>query len=194
MKHLARIPVIPLALIVAAAGSLVISCTSDGKDGSSTERVTQLPQPEDVLSPELLLPLRQAQNLHHIADVQLQNGKLGEATEAVRRILSLRFPAGAPEGEDVILDARARLARMLVTQGKLAEALQVVDEGIKSASRDSFFLSNVNTARGEVLEALAVTLDDTDKAAADKHREDAIRARMRSIAIDNALLDQLEGK
>lgn len=183
-----------LALIVAAAGSMVISCTSDGKDGTSTERVTRLPEPEDVLTPELLLPLRQAQNLHHVADVQLQNGKVGEATQAVRRILSLRFPAGAPEGEDVILDARARLARMLVTQGKLAEALQVVDEGIKATTRDSFFLSNVHTARGEVLEALAVTVDDTDKAAATRHREDAIRARMKSIAIDEALLRQLEGR
>jgi hypothetical protein len=182
-----------LALTVAAAGSLVISCTSDGKD-PSTERVTRLPEPDDVLTPELLLPLRQAQNLHHIADVQLQNGKIGEATESIRRILSLRFPAGAPEGEDVILDARARLARLLITQGKLAEALQVVDEGIKGATRDSFFLSNVQTARAEVLEALAVTLDDTDRAAASKHREDAIRARMRSIAIDNELLRQLEGK
>jgi hypothetical protein len=183
-----------IALFLAAAGGLVIGCTSDGKDSGSTERITQLPQPDDVLSPELLLPLRQAQNLHHIADVQLQMGKVAEATDTVRRVLSLQFPAGAPEGEDVLMDARARLARMLITQGKLAEALTTVDEGLKQSSRESFFVSNVYTARGEVLEALAVTLDETDKAAADQHRVDAIKARDKSIAIDKQLMQQLEGK
>jgi len=182
-----------LALALAGlAGTLaVIGCTSNGSGDPETTRVTRLPEPSDALSEELLLPLRQAQNLHHIADVQLQNGKVAEAIEAVRRILSLRFPAGAPEAEDVTLDARARLARLLVTEGKLAEALNVLDEGIKATRRESFFLSNVYTARGEVLEALAVTLDDTDKTAADNYRADAIRARMRSIEIDEKLLDRI---
>jgi tetratricopeptide (TPR) repeat protein len=187
MKRLA------LALMLAAAGA-VTGCTSDGKDSGSSERITQLPQADDTLSPELLLPLRQAQNLHHIADVQLQMGKVAEATDAVRQILSLHFPAAAPEAEDVTLDARARLARMLVPQGKLADALATLDQGIQQARGESFFLSNVYTARGEVLEAMAVQLDATDKAAADARREDAIRSRRKAIAIDAALMKQLEGK
>jgi hypothetical protein len=191
MKRLA----LALALMLTAAtAGVVTSCTSDGKDSGSEERITQLPQPDDTLSPELLLPLRQAQNLHHIADVQLQMGKVAEAADSVRQILSLSFPAGAPEAEDVTLDARARLARLLVPQGKLADALATLDEGIQKATRESFFLSNDYTARGEVLEAMAMQLDATDKASADQKREDAIRSRKKAIAIDQALMKQLEGK
>jgi tetratricopeptide (TPR) repeat protein len=176
-----------LALTIAAG-----SCTPDSGDEPTTERsVTQLPLPENVVSEELLLPLRQAKNFHHIADVYLQNGKVEQATEAVRSVLSLEFPNNAPEGEDVVLDARARLAKLLVTQGKTDEAMKVVQAGIQSATRDSFFLSNVYTVKGEVHEAIAVGLDETDKAAADGQREEAIKARMKSIEIDRALQKQL---
>ena len=155
--------------------------------------MTRLPAPESVLSEELMLPLHQAKNLHRVADVYLQNGKVAEATESVRKILSLQFPDGAPEGEDVKLDARARLAKLLIPQGKLDEALKVLDDGINGSTRESFFLSNVYTVKGEVLQAIAATLDDTDKEAAARHRVQAIDALETSIHIDRRLQTQLEG-
>jgi hypothetical protein len=176
-----------LALSVAA-----VSCNPDGRDDGSSERgVTQLALPENVLSEELMLPLRQAQNLHHIADVYLLDGHVSQAIEAVRKVLELRFPAAAPEGEDVVLDARARLAKLLVTTGGLDEAMKVLDAGIASARRESFFLSNVFTVKGEVHEAMAVTLRDSDATAAKEHSKLAIIAYSRSIEIDEALKAKL---
>ena len=91
----------------------------------------------------------------------------------------------------MLLDARARLSKLLVVQGKLDEAMRIVEEGIAAAKRRSFFLSNVHTVKGEVHEAIAVTLDDTDKAAADEQRKKAIEARMTSIEIDTELQKKL---
>lgn len=190
MKRSWILMVVGLALALPAA---VASCASggDGEAGSEPRSVTQLPLPENAISDELMLALRQAKNFHHIADVYLQNANLAKATDAVRNVLSIEFPANAPEAEDVKLDARARLAKLLVTEGKLTDAMKLVDDGIAGATRESFFLSNVYMVKAEIEEAIAVTLDDTDKAAADERRENAIRARLESIDIDKKLQDQL---
>ncbi len=183
-----------LAAAIAVTVALVApSCTPGGDTGDQPGSVTRLPAPESVLSEDLMLPLHQAKNLHRVADVYLQNGKVAEATESVRKILSLQFPAGAPEGEDVKLDARARLAKLLIPQGKLDEALKILDDGINGSTRESFFLSNVYTVKGEVHQAIAATLDDTDKEAAARQRIQAIDALETSIHIDRRLQKQLEG-
>lgn len=181
-----------LSLAAGLALALAVSCSAESSNDGAAERgVTQLALPENVLSEELMLPLRQAQNLHHIADVYLLDGNVTQAIEAVRKILELRFPQAAPEGEDVILDARARLAKLLVTTGGLDEAMKVLDAGIAGASRESFFLSNVFTVKGEVHEAMAVTLKDSNEAAAKEQSRLAIVAYSRSIEIDEALKAKL---
>ena len=187
-RSLLLLPAAACLALVALAGT--VSCTHD-RDSGSQERITTLPEYQDVLSEELMLALHQAKNFHHIADVYLQNGQSAKAVDAVRQILSIPFPVDAPESEDVLLDARARLAKLLVLQGKLDESMRIVEEGIAAAKRQSFFLSNVYTVKGEVHEAIAVTLDDSDKAAADKQREQAIEARMKSIEIDTELQKKL---
>ncbi|HUH04103.1 MAG TPA: hypothetical protein VML75_19030 [Kofleriaceae bacterium] len=171
-----------LALAVVA-----VSCNPDPSDGAAERGVTQLALPENVLSEELMLPLRQAQNLHHIADVYLLDGNLTQATEAVRQILELRFPEGAAEGEDVVLDARARLGTLLVTAGELDQAMTILDAGIAGATRESFFLSNVYTVKGKVHEARAVALKDSDEVASKEQARLAIVAYSRSIEIDEVL-------
>ncbi len=49
------------------------------------------------------------------------------------------------------------------------------------------------TVKAEIEEAIAVTLDDTDPGAAEKRREGAIRARLKSIDIDKGLQEQILG-
>lgn len=176
-----------LALILAVGA---LSCTQDRDEGSA-ERITTLPDYDDVIGDDLMLALHQAKNFHHIADVYLQNGNSAKAIEAVRQILSIPFPPDAPESEDVLLDARARLAKLLVVQGDLDQAMRIVEEGLAAAKRRSFFVSNLYTVEGEIHEARAVTLEDSDKPAADKEREKAIEARSKSIEIDTELQKKL---
>ena len=51
------------------------------------------------------------------------------------------------------LDARARLAELLLAQHASAEALRMVGEGLAEATRESFFVANLYTVEGEILEA-----------------------------------------
>jgi predicted negative regulator of RcsB-dependent stress response len=182
------------ACALACSAVLVTSSCGQDREPGARESITALPDFEDALSEELMLALHQAKNFHHIADVYVQSGKLAKASDAVRKILSIPFPKDAPESEDVLLDARARLAKMLVTQGQLDQAMKIVDQGIAPAKRESFFLSNLYTVKGEVHEARAVGLDESDAAAATSEREKAIAARMRSIDIDTTLQKRLMGK
>jgi hypothetical protein len=172
MSRLAQI----LVLIVAALAGIAVACSTGTEDPGKTRRTTVLAEPDDVLTEELMLPLAQAKNFHRKADVYLQDANLDQAIAAVRGVLTVAFPEGSGEGEEVLLDARARLAKLLVTAGRIDEALTVADDGIAAATRESYFLGNLYTVKGEVHEARAVLLDETDRAAATEERKAAIRA------------------
>ena len=149
-----------------------------------------------VISEALMLALAQAKNYHHKANVLVADGKPGAAIGVVREILALRFPANAPEADDVRHDARALLAKLLASQGQLDDAMSVIAEGLASATRDSFFVANLYTVQGELQQARAEVLakDPARKAEADNARRAAIVAFDRSIQINTVLQQQLEGR
>src|SRR4051812_48738118 len=110
-------------LIAFAFALALAACTSSGSDSSST---TKLADPSDVIDEDLMISLAQAKNFHHKAKVYMSDGKLDDAIATVRKILTLEFPKNAPEAEDVRLDARALLAKLLIERGgQLDEALRV---------------------------------------------------------------------
>jgi tetratricopeptide (TPR) repeat protein len=154
-------------IVTLAALALVIgACSPRDESESRGGPLTRLAEPEDALSEPLMVALAQARNFHHKADVLLQQGKLDDAVAAVRAILTIDFPADTPESEEVILDAHARLAKLLVSTGQVDEALAVVDAG-------------------------ATLLDESDADGARAARVEAITAYDRSIAINQALMKQL---
>lgn len=181
-----------LALAVLAGAVLallgVAACDNGGDRRSSVTRITQ---PEDVIDEGLMLALSQAKNFHHKARVYMSDGQLAPATTAVRQILAIQFPDGAPEAEDVRLDARAMLAKLLVAQGQVDAAMSVVDEGLALATRESFFVANLYTVKAEVLQAQAELLVSTGQPAdGDRAREirlQAITALDKSIKINEVL-------
>jgi tetratricopeptide (TPR) repeat protein len=181
-----------LACALVAAG-VVAGCAQDDRDEDGqkkTGRITEITQPGDALSEELMLALSMAKNLHHKADVYLAEMRSDEAVKALKEILEIRFPEGAAEAEDVTLDARARLSKLLASQGKLDQALTVADDGIKTAKRRSFFLANLHAVRGEVLEGRAVQIEDKQPDEAKALRRDAIKSLDEAIQIEKVLLDQ----
>ncbi len=199
-----------LALFAAALACTVfvgyVACSSgdkgDSEPASQSRSATALPEANGRSLPELgeplMIALAQAKNFHHKADVYLHEGQFDSAVTAVRQILSIPFPDGASEAEDVRLDARARLAKLLVVQGKTDEAMELVDAGIAAANRRSFFLANLYTVKGEVYEAMATMLDERDteeaKKAAQEARVQAIKALDESIQINSELQKSLMGE
>jgi tetratricopeptide (TPR) repeat protein len=178
------------------AGGVLVSCAQKSRDSRDhSSGATQLTDPDDVNDEALMVALAQAKNFHHKAKVYMSDGNLAAATASVRQILSLQFPAGAPEADDVRLDARALLAKLLVSQNQLDEAMRTVEEGLASSQRDSFFVANLYTVEGEIHEARAVQLDgdDATKAKALEERHAAIAAYDKSIKINEKLQKQLTG-
>jgi hypothetical protein len=186
-----------IALTVAiAAGGVLVACTAGDEPSAPTgaKSITRVAEPEDVIDEELMLALAQAKNFHHKAKVYLSDGNLGEASEQMRAILAIPFPPDALEGDDVRMDARAMLAKMLVAQNKIDEAMTVVDQGIGSARRDSFFVANLYTVKGEVHRARAEQLEGQPDVKPERVRDEkraAIEAFDRSIKIENVLIEQI---
>lgn len=181
MKYLAL-----LVILVTAC-----SCTGDKPDSSVTTRTAD---PTEVIDQNLMISLLQAKNFHRKARVYMSDGKLAEATASVREIMSLKFPAGAPEAEDVRNDARALLAKLLVSQSQLDEAMRVVQEGIAQSQRESFFVANLYTVKGEIHEARAALLDANDptqKAKIVEEKHAAIDSYDKSNTINTALQNKL---
>ena len=93
-------------------------------------------------------------------------------------------------------DARALLAKLLVGQNQLEEAMRVVQEGIAQSQRESFFVANLYTVKGEIHEARAALLDGSDPAQKQKIVEEkhaAIDAYDKSNSINSTLQDKLMG-
>ena len=180
-----------LLAVLVACGSCTDKTEKSEGSGSSVTHVTE---PSDAIDQKLMVALSQAKNFHHKAKVYMSDGDTAAAIASVREILSLRFPPNAPEAEDVRNDARALLARLLVGQGQLDEAMNVVKEGLGS-SRESFFTANLYTVKGEIHEARAQQLDKsdvaTDKTKAVEERHAAIESFDASNKIDKKLQDQL---
>lgn len=163
--------------IVVALGLGACSCSSSS-GGEPGPRTTKLAEPTDAIDQNLMIALGQAKNLHHKAKILIADGNVDDAIASVRQILSLQFPPGAPEGEDVRDDARAMLAKLLIGKGQLDEAMRVVDEGLAQSTRESFFVANLHTVKGEIHEA--------------RHEaKEAIGEYDRSIKIEEALQKRL---
>jgi tetratricopeptide (TPR) repeat protein len=182
-----------LVVIALQAGALcsLPACSQPETPPSATH----VAEPTDVIDQKLMLALSQAKNFHHKAKVYMSDGKLDDAIASVREILSLQFPAGAPEAEDVRDDARALLAKLLVGKGELDEAMRVVGEGIAASTRESFFVANLYTVQGEIHEARATQLeaagDAASKAKADEEKHAAIASFDKSIEINAKLQKRL---
>lgn len=140
----------------------------------------------------MLLMLSEARALHRRADIHLLDGDVHAAIADIREVLAIRFPAGHADGEDSLLDAHARLARLHLSQGgedAERQALAQVEAGRKLATRDSFFRANLESVAAEIYEARAKR--QSDPAAAKEARKEAVRALERAIAIDRHLLRTL---
>lgn len=167
------------------------ACSGDERSDDPDDRV-KLAEPEDAIDEPLMLALLQAKNFHHQAKVYMTDGNMAEALVAVRKILTVPFPEGAPEGEDVRLDARALLAKLLVGQRSLDEAMKVVDDGLAAATRDSFFVANLHTVKGEVYKAIAEALDAEGTPAATVKAKELRRAAIEAWTRSNQISEPLQ--
>src|SRR5277367_802705 len=101
------------ALFLIAIAMLASCADREAAPPPPNQPATRVPEPTDAIDQHLMIALSQAKNLHHKAKVYMSDGNVTAAIAAVREILSLEFPAGAAEAEDVRDDARALLGKLL---------------------------------------------------------------------------------
>lgn len=136
----------------------------------------------------MLLMLSEARALQRYADLKLADGDVEGAMAQVRQVLAIRFPPSAPETEDVLLDAHARLARLLLSRGgQEAEdrALAELDAARRLATHDSFFRSHIENITADVYAARGKRL--TSPEAQKEARRQEAQALERVIEIDRRL-------
>lgn len=181
---------------VLSVGLAICACADERQ--ASDSATGDLPPTATVLDENLMIALAQAKNYHHKADVHIKEAKLDQAIAALAAIDDIPFPTGAPEAEDVKFDARARRAKLMVGAGALDDAMALVDQSIESAGRQSFFVANLHTVKGEIYEARANLLDDAPAAETEAEakartararmdRRSAIMAFDRAISINTEL-------
>lgn len=138
---------------------------------------------------QLLAALGLAQGYQHQADELAELGRRDEAIARVQEVLEIPFPRGAPEGEDVRLDAWGRLAELRLDGGDEAGAEAAVDRGLGEAHRVSYFKARLFAVRGRVLQARAARLREAGEVEASRQASrDAIAAFEQSIEINREVL------
>lgn len=178
-----KLLVVMFATLMAAT---VVCCAGDEDDRQPGN--TTLPEASDQIDESLMLAIGQAKNFHRKAKVYMTDGnQVEEAIAAVRQILAIEFPPGSPEGEDIRLDAYALLAKLQLGKGDIEGAMKSVNEGIGSVARESFFLANLHTVKGEIHEAIAAGFDDPKSPEAKAAFKAAITSYDESIRINEAL-------
>ena len=139
------------------------------------------------LDKALMLNLASARAYHHQADVYLADGNTDKAIDAVQKITDLPFPAEAPEAQEALDDAYARLGKLELGAGKVTDALAVVQKRLAEPAAESFFRSNLISVTGELLHERAKQLDASDVGQAKALRKQAIDTFQRAIDMNMRL-------
>lgn len=186
------------ALVVFVAGLSSAGCTRPRDDsGTPTRSSTCPPCPCDdgagrTLSAALISRLASARAFHHQADLLLRAGDTEQAITKISAVLALDLSSRWPEAEEVRVDATARLAKLLLKLGRLERATALVDRELKQKPRASFYLANLYSVKGELLEASVKKLEaNGQKVLARQRAKEAIAAFEVTIRINKRLQAEL---
>ena len=137
----------------------------------------------------LLAAIGTAQARMHEADELEARGDREAAIARARDVLDVPFPHGAPEREDVRLDAWGRIGELELGRGDDAAAERAVTEGLREVTRASYFGARLHVVRGRLhRERAARARASGDEGTARRESEAAIEALEQSIAINAEVL------
>jgi tetratricopeptide (TPR) repeat protein len=153
-------------------------------------------QPVDT---EIMAFLSEARALHHAANLKEASGDLAGAIDAMDRLVAARRPhpngKAAPEVEEVLADAYARLAELRLEKGDLDPAAVAVKSGLEHVAEPTYFRGHLVEVQGLVEEARAAQLADAGNAAeAARAREHAIQLLEEVVKIQDQVIQRSLGK
>lgn len=177
--------------LVASAGALVLGATLSvvacerHSTGSATDDAP-------VVDMELMAFLSEARALHHQANLKEESGDLPGAANAMQRLVGARQPqTKAPEVEEVLADAYARLAELELKQNHLEPAQKAIAAGLTHAPEPTYFRGHLVEVQGLVEETRSRELADAGKAdEAAKSKEKAIQLLEEVVKIQDQVIQK----
>jgi hypothetical protein len=182
-----------LLLALAVGGATVGIATGCRGEGSTAGCPSAEPAGPPV-DAALMAFLSAARSLHHEADIRQSANDTVGAIAALERLVALPAPA-ATEVDEVVADARARLAELRLGQGDVDGADRDVQAGLQRVTGPTYFRGHLLEVAGLLEEARAGALADagkSDAAACARAKavdllEEAVKVQER--VIDHALAD-----
>ena len=156
--------------LVAAACALAAGCRGEG----ATAGCPSAEPPGPPVDEALMAFLSAARALHHEADVRQSTNDTAGAIGSLERLVALPAPA-AVEVDEVVADARARLAELRLGQGDVDGADRDVQAGLQRVKGPTYFRGHLLEVEGLLEEARAAALTDAGLPA------EATRARAKAV-------------
>jgi hypothetical protein len=160
-----------LVLGVAIGATSAVACRNE----ATTAGCPGAESSATPIDPSVMAFLSAARSLHHEADIREGSGDTAGAIAALERLVALPAPR-AVEVDEVLADARARLAELRLERGDVEGADREVQEGLQRVQGATYF-------RGHLLEVRGLVEEQRAKALADAGRSDqAAQAKARAVA------------
>jgi len=178
------------AAILVAVAVFAIGCKGNNSAGGGGEGESSNGQVVDM---ELMAFLSEARALHHQANLKEESGDVAGAVSAMERLVSARRPhdGKAPEVQEVLADAYARLAELELKRSGLARAAEAVKTGLVHAPEPTYFRGHLVEVEGLIEEARASELADAGNASeASKSREKAIQLLEEVVKIQDQVIQR----
>jgi tetratricopeptide (TPR) repeat protein len=158
--------------VALSATTATMACQSAG----STSGCPSAEQAGPPVDAALMAFLSAARALHHEADLREGASDRGGAIASLERLVALPAPK-AVEVEEVLADARARLADLRLEQGDLEGAERDVRSGLAQVTGPTYFRGHLLEVGGRIEEARSRALADAGKP------DEAARAKARAVAL-----------
>ncbi|HEX3345810.1 MAG TPA: hypothetical protein VHS09_14600 [Polyangiaceae bacterium] len=159
-----------VAVTVGAGAALTAGCRGEPSTRGCPSAEPASPPVDEALTAFLSA----ARALHHEADVRQSADDTAGAVAALERLVALPAPA-AIEVNEVVADARARLAELRLGQGDVDGAERDVRAGLERVEGPTYFRGHLLEVEGLLEERRGVDLADAGKTA------EAARARARAV-------------
>jgi tetratricopeptide (TPR) repeat protein len=158
-------------VLVAALGAAV---TAGCRGETTTAGCPSAEPPGPPIGEAVMAFLSAARALHHEADLRQGTGDTPGAIASLERLVALPAPQ-AVEVDEVLADARARLAELRLAQGDVQGADREVHAGLERVKGPTYFRGHLLEVEGLLEEARAGALADAGKS------EEAARARTKAV-------------
>ena len=156
---------------MAASLLVVAACHRGGTTGGCPTT-----KAEPAIDEPVMAFLSAARALHHEADIKERSGDVDGAIAPLERLVAMPAPR-AIEVDEVLADARARLAELRLQGGDVEGAARDVEAGLLGVQGPTYFRGHLLEVEGRIEEARAERLADRG------HPEEASRAKTRAVTL-----------